>query len=235
MNANGRLFSARRHSIPHLCSARTSTSDAILSDLPSAAICHAATKRNGIPVESPTSTAVPPPSASDGAGRHHKTGGITFGAAGTEGSTAAGAAQAVQGRSRAITLLLLLLLLLPRPSSPLCPPLLRDAAARRRSRPGRAPAGPQARHKGAGRTFPSGAPFWRLTDALGFPPAEGSGSQPREPAGAAKWVTLRCGPAAHGAGQPRSQHGPAAALTRRPRIKSRAAASAAALYPQRPL
>ena len=42
------VFSTWRNSVPHLCFIHTSTSDTILPDCPSAAICHIATKCNGI-------------------------------------------------------------------------------------------------------------------------------------------------------------------------------------------
>ena len=48
MNVIGCNFSAWRNSITHLCFICTSMSDAILSDCPSAVICHTATKFNGI-------------------------------------------------------------------------------------------------------------------------------------------------------------------------------------------
>ena len=44
----GAFFSAWRNSVTHLCFILTSMSDAILSDCPSAAICHTATECNGI-------------------------------------------------------------------------------------------------------------------------------------------------------------------------------------------
>ena len=47
----GAVFFSFRKSVPHLCSIHTSMSDAIVSDCPSAAICHTATKWNGILVE----------------------------------------------------------------------------------------------------------------------------------------------------------------------------------------
>ena len=43
----GAIFSTWRNSVPHLCFIRTSTPDAILSDCPSAAVWHTATKWNG--------------------------------------------------------------------------------------------------------------------------------------------------------------------------------------------
>ena len=48
MNVSGCLFSAWRNSVTPLCFIRTSVSDAILSNYPSAAICHTAPKCNGI-------------------------------------------------------------------------------------------------------------------------------------------------------------------------------------------
>ena len=64
----------------HLCFIHASMSDAILSGCLSAAICHTATKY-GMLMESLTSTAIPPTSASDVVGQQNKTGGITFRAA----------------------------------------------------------------------------------------------------------------------------------------------------------
>ena len=55
----------------------TSMSDAILSECPSAAICHMAPNVG----EGSTSAAIPPTSASDSVGQHNKIGGITFRAA----------------------------------------------------------------------------------------------------------------------------------------------------------
>ena len=72
----GALFSMQRNSVTHLCSIHTSTSDHILSD--SAAICHAATTRNGSSVGRFSlcfhTTAI------CHVGQRNKTGGITFGA-----------------------------------------------------------------------------------------------------------------------------------------------------------
>lgn len=118
MNVGGRHFSARRDSIPRLCFTRTSKSAAILSDLPSAAISHAATTPNGVLVEGPTCTAIPPPCAPDSAERHRNAGGIPFGAALTEGSTS-GAGGAELGLCRRPP---------PSPASPPCfaPRSLRD-------------------------------------------------------------------------------------------------------------
>jgi len=48
MNVNGCNFSAWRNLITHLCFIRTSMSDTMLSECPSAAICHMATTRNRI-------------------------------------------------------------------------------------------------------------------------------------------------------------------------------------------
>ena len=48
VNVNGCHFFAWRYSVTHLCSIRTSVSDTILSDFPSAAICLMATNSNGI-------------------------------------------------------------------------------------------------------------------------------------------------------------------------------------------
>jgi len=59
----------------------TSMSDVILSDCPAAAIYHTATKCNVILVESWAATTIPSTSASDAAGKHNTTGGITFEAA----------------------------------------------------------------------------------------------------------------------------------------------------------
>ena len=46
--SRGASFSAWRNSVTHLCFICTSISDTILSDFPSAAICHTAVKCNGI-------------------------------------------------------------------------------------------------------------------------------------------------------------------------------------------
>ena len=65
----------------HLFFIHTSMSDAVLSDCPSADICH--TQENIMEYwwESSTSPAIPPTSASGIMGQHNKIGGITFGAA----------------------------------------------------------------------------------------------------------------------------------------------------------
>ena len=65
----------------HFFFIHSSTSDAILSDCPSAVICHTATMCNGILWDGSTSAAVPPASTSDIVGPCNKTGGTTFGAA----------------------------------------------------------------------------------------------------------------------------------------------------------
>jgi len=67
--------------VTHLCFIHTSMSDTILSDYLSAAICHVTAKVTEYWWEGSTSTAVPPTSASDAMGQHHKIGGIIFGAA----------------------------------------------------------------------------------------------------------------------------------------------------------
>ena len=77
----GAIFSPLRHSISHLHFICTSISDAILSDCPSAAICHKVTDCYGILVEGPASTAIPPPSTFDIVSQHSEVGGSTFGAA----------------------------------------------------------------------------------------------------------------------------------------------------------
>ena len=74
-------FSTWRNSIPHLRFIHTSMSDAILSDCPSAAICHTATNVTEYWWEGSTSTAIPPTSVSDVVGRHGKVGGFSFRAA----------------------------------------------------------------------------------------------------------------------------------------------------------
>ena len=80
MNVSGyRFFSTRRNSVTLHCFIHTSVSDAILSDCPSAAICHRATTWNGILAERfnlycHTTTICT-------VGQHHKIEGITFGAA----------------------------------------------------------------------------------------------------------------------------------------------------------
>ena len=50
-------------------------SDAILSECPSAAVCHMAIKYR---LKGSTFTAIPPPSASDIVGQHNEIGSITF-------------------------------------------------------------------------------------------------------------------------------------------------------------
>jgi len=74
----GTIFSTRRNSVPPLCYTHTSMSGTVPSDRPSAAICLTATKCHRILAgrfilgcHTPT----------DIVGRHHKNGGITFGAA----------------------------------------------------------------------------------------------------------------------------------------------------------
>ena len=74
------FFSTWRHSVPLHCFIRTAMSDTILSDCPSAAICHIATTCNGIG-EVSTPTAIPPKSASHVVGQHNKIEGTAFGAA----------------------------------------------------------------------------------------------------------------------------------------------------------
>ena len=56
-------------------------SDAVLSDCPSAAIFHTATKDKGMPVKGSASTAIPPTSTSDVVGQHNEVGGTAFRAA----------------------------------------------------------------------------------------------------------------------------------------------------------
>jgi len=62
----------------HLCFIRASMSDTILSDCPSAAICHMATTCNEILVRRFSFYFMSPTSASDIMGHYHKIGGITF-------------------------------------------------------------------------------------------------------------------------------------------------------------
>jgi len=76
--SRGATFTAWRNSATHLCFFRTSTSDAILSDCPFAAICHTATRSNGILWEGSTSPAIPPPLATDVMDQCNKIEGITF-------------------------------------------------------------------------------------------------------------------------------------------------------------
>ena len=64
-----------------VCFPHTSMSHAILSNWPSAATCRTATNITHHGREGSTSTAAPPPSASDVMGQHNKMGGITSGAA----------------------------------------------------------------------------------------------------------------------------------------------------------
>ena len=56
-------------------------SDTIVSECPSAAICHTATTCSGHWWEGSPSTVVPPAPASDAVGQHNKIGGITLAAA----------------------------------------------------------------------------------------------------------------------------------------------------------
>jgi len=77
----GAISSAWRTFVPCLCFIQTSVSEAILSDCPSAAICHAARRWNGISVEYSTFTTIPPTSTSFVVGQHNNIGGITFRAA----------------------------------------------------------------------------------------------------------------------------------------------------------
>ena len=75
------FFSVRMNSVTLCCFIRTSTSDIVPSDCPSAAICHTATKRSGILVGRFNLYCLPPTSASDTVGWHNKIRGITFGEA----------------------------------------------------------------------------------------------------------------------------------------------------------
>ena len=77
----GAIFSTWRNSVPPHCFIHTAMSDAILSDCPSAAICHTATTCNGILVGRFSLCCHPSTSAYDLVGRHNKLGGITFRAA----------------------------------------------------------------------------------------------------------------------------------------------------------
>ena len=80
MNVSGcHFFSTRRDIMTSLCFICTSISDIILSDCPSAAICHMATKRNGILVG--RFNLYCHTTASGVVGQQNKVGGITFGAA----------------------------------------------------------------------------------------------------------------------------------------------------------
>ena len=74
------FFSAQRDSVTQLYFKYTSVLGTILSDCPSAAICHTTT-HNGILVEGSTSAAIPPPLACDIVGQRNDIGGITWGAA----------------------------------------------------------------------------------------------------------------------------------------------------------
>jgi len=74
------IFSAQRDSVTQLYFKYTSVLGTILSDCPSAAICHTTT-HNGILVEGSTSAAIPPPLACDIVGQRNDIGGITWGAA----------------------------------------------------------------------------------------------------------------------------------------------------------
>jgi len=74
------FFSAWRNWTTHLSFVHTPMSDTILSDCPSAAICHVTTTCNGI-LEGSTSTVILPTSTSGIMDQCNKIGGITFGAA----------------------------------------------------------------------------------------------------------------------------------------------------------
>ena len=72
------FFPTWRNSLPPLYSICTSMSDTLLSDCPSAAICHIATTWHGNWWEGSTPTAIPPTSVSDTVGQHNKAGGVTL-------------------------------------------------------------------------------------------------------------------------------------------------------------
>jgi len=75
----GAIFSTWGNSIPPLCFLCTFLSHTILSDCPSAAICHTATCYGmGYLQEGSASTAIPPISASAIVSKHHKVGDSTF-------------------------------------------------------------------------------------------------------------------------------------------------------------
>ena len=78
MNVSCYSFSTWRNSMPHFCFICTSMSDTTLSHCPSAAICHTATKCNGILVRRFNLYCHIMTSASDTMGQHHKIGGVTF-------------------------------------------------------------------------------------------------------------------------------------------------------------
>jgi len=73
----GVTFSPWRNSVAHLCFIRTSMSDVILSDCPSAAICHTQHVM-GYGWKGSTSNAIPPTSAFDIMGQHNKIERIPF-------------------------------------------------------------------------------------------------------------------------------------------------------------
>ena len=77
----GVIFLLGKIQMQHLCFMRTSLSDGILSDCPSAAICHTATKCKGILARRFHLTVTPPTPASDIVVQHNKMGGITYKAA----------------------------------------------------------------------------------------------------------------------------------------------------------
>jgi len=67
-----------RQWVTHLCSIRTSMSDIVVSDHPSAAICHTATTWNGMLVGRFSLDCHPTNIHPDVMGQQHKTAGITF-------------------------------------------------------------------------------------------------------------------------------------------------------------
>ena len=75
--STGTIFPIVRKSVTHLWFICTFISDAILSDCPSAAICHTTTTCNEYWWEGSDSTAVPSTFTSDVVGHHHKIVGIT--------------------------------------------------------------------------------------------------------------------------------------------------------------
>jgi len=76
INVGGCHFFWMEDSVTQLCFTRTSVSVAVVSDCPSAALCHMATLEYWW--EGSTSTAISPTSTSYVVGQHNKIGGITF-------------------------------------------------------------------------------------------------------------------------------------------------------------
>ena len=77
----GAIVATQNNSVPHLCFTHASVSEPIVSEGPSAAICHTAISVTEYGWEGSAFTLTPPSSASDIAGQHNEIGGIIFRAA----------------------------------------------------------------------------------------------------------------------------------------------------------